>query len=132
MFNSTISFFSMNTALKSLHSRASTARPDVAVAQGHSGDEDIALHRLDASLAILVDSQPTDSCSAPQGSRSTGPPRRLRVDPKGLGSIWFVEGVGLVCGDPNGLWPFRLVGVRGWVGLQGFGLVCGGSDWFVG
>ena len=53
---------------------------DGAVAQGHSGDEDIALHRLDASLAILVDdSRPTDSCSAPQGSRSTGPPRRLRA-----------------------------------------------------
>ena len=48
------------------------------MAQGHSGNEDIALHRLDASLAILVDdSRPTDSCSAPQGSRSTGPPYEL-------------------------------------------------------
>ena len=82
MFNSTISFFSMNTALRSLHSRASTARPDVAVAQGHSRDEDIALHRLDASLAILVDSQPTDSCSAPQGSRAENRPGDYELTPR--------------------------------------------------
>ena len=43
--------------------------------------------------------------------------KTVKTEPDRHGSIWFVEGVRLVCGVQNGLWLFKLVGARVRIGL---------------